>query len=388
VVFTGTTLGAVGSAVGLGLGIAAAFPIHPYLDRLAGRYVGPIDVPWVPLLGAFALGTVASTVAASLPARTASKISVLQALAERTPPPRRPGRIAAGGVMAVVVGAAIALWGSGPTVSAKHAWILTGGIVGMIVGILVGIPMLVSWTGRLAGVLPTLARIAARNIARNGRRTGAALAAGAIALYAGGLFLGRRQRAQAGLESDPLAVDAVKLTLVGASITAAVAILNADRGVPLAAVIVVSLVVLFTFITERTRYGRHIFAVGGNQEAARRAGIRINRVKVSVFALASTLAAAGGVLAASRLLAVNQQSGSGDVLLLAIAGPVIAGTSLFGGRGFVWSALLGAIVIGSISNGMDLLALDSDIKFMITGAVLLLAVTIDAATRLRRQHAG
>ena len=108
-------------------------------------------------------------------------------------------------------------------------------------------------------------------------------------------------------------------------------------------------------------------------------GSAINKVKISVFALASTLAAFGGILAASRLFAVNQQSGSGDVLLLAIAGPVIAGTSLFGGRGFVWSALLGAIVIGSISNGMDLLGLDSDIKFMVTGAVLLAAVTIDAA---------
>ena len=132
-----------------------------------------------------------------------------------------------------------------------------------------------------------------------------------------------------------------------------------------------ALTVLFTFITERTRYGRHIFAVGGNDEAARRAGISVTRIKLSVFTLASTLAAAGGILAASRLLAVNQQSGSGDVLLLAIAGPVIAGTSLFGGRGYVWSALLGAVVIGSISNGMDLLALDSDVKFMITGAVLL-----------------
>ena len=128
-----------------------------------------------------------------------------------------------------------------------------------------------------------------------------------------------------------------------------------DRGVPLAVVIVVGLTVFFTFLTERTRWGRHVFAVGGNEEAARRAGIRVNRIKMSVFALASTLAAAGGVLAASRLLSVNQQSGSGDVLLLAIAGPVIAGTSLFGGRGFIWSALLGALVIGSISNGMDLL---------------------------------
>lgn len=214
---------------------------------------------------------------------------------------------------------------------------------------------------------------------------GWAIALVCIAAYGASLFVGRRRRQASGLEAPPLATTAFRFALVTAAIVAAVLILNADRGVPLAVVIVVGLTILFAFITERTRYGRHIFAVGGNAEAARRAGIRINRVKISVFALASTLAAAGGILAASRLLAVNQQSGSGDVLLLAIAGPVIAGTSLFGGRGFVWSALLGAIVIGSISNGMDLLALDSDVKFMITGAVLLAAVTIDAATRLRRE---
>ena len=214
---------------------------------------------------------------------------------------------------------------------------------------------------------------------------GWAIAIAAIAAYGASLFIGRRRRRGSGLEIPPVAATAIRFGLVTVAIVAAVLILNADRGVPLALVIVLGLTTIFAFITERTRYGRHIFAVGGNQEAARRAGIRIDRVKISVFALASTLAAAGGVLAASRLLAVNQQSGSGDVLLLAIAGPVIAGTSLFGGRGFVWSALLGAIVIGSISNGMDLLALDSDVKFMITGAVLLGAVTIDAATRRRRE---
>ena len=214
---------------------------------------------------------------------------------------------------------------------------------------------------------------------------GWAMALAAIGAYGGSLVLGRRRRQASGLEAPPVAATTIKFGLVAVAIIAALLILNADRGVPLAVVIVVGLTTIFAFITERTRYGRHIFAVGGNQEAARRAGIRIDRVKISVFALASTLAAFGGVLAASRLLAVNQQSGSGDVLLLAIAGPVIAGTSLFGGRGFVWSALLGAIVIGSISNGMDLLALDSDVKFMITGAVLLGAVTIDAATRRRRE---
>ncbi len=213
------------------------------------------------------------------------------------------------------------------------------------------------------------------------------LAAAAIAAYAGALFMRRRGRVTAGLEAEPVAVLVGRVVIVAAAIIAVVAILNADRGVPLAAVIVVVLTVFFSFLTERTRWGRHVFAVGGNEEAARRAGIRVTRIKVSVFALASTLAAAGGVLAASRLLSVNQQSGSGDTLLLAIAGPVIAGTSLFGGRGFIWSALLGALVIGSISNGMDLVALDSDLKFMITGGVLLLAVTIDAVTRRQRQSA-
>ena len=213
---------------------------------------------------------------------------------------------------------------------------------------------------------------------------GWAMGIAGIVLYAATLFLARRRRLQAGLEPEALGGAIARLVLVAIAIVAAVAILNEDRGVPLAALIVVVLMVVFTFITERTRYGRHIFAVGGNAEAARRAGIRVNRIRISVFMLASTLAAAGGILAASRLLSVNQQSGSGDVLLLAIAGPVIAGTSLFGGRGYVWSAMLGAIVIGSISNGMDLLGLESDVKFMITGAVLLAAVTIDAATSLRR----
>jgi D-xylose transport system permease protein len=216
---------------------------------------------------------------------------------------------------------------------------------------------------------------------------GWAIAIFAIAAYGVSMLLARRRRLAAGLEVQPLASTGLRLGLAAVAILATVEVLNQDRGVPLAALIVVVLTVLFTFITERTRYGRHIFAVGGNAEAARRAGIRINRIKISVFMLASTLAAAGGILAASRGLAVNQQSGSGDVLLLAIAGPVIAGTSLFGGRGFVWSALLGAVVIGSISNGMDLLALNSDVKFMITGAVLLAAVTIDSVTRLRRESA-
>jgi D-xylose transport system permease protein len=152
--------------------------------------------------------------------------------------------------------------------------------------------------------------------------------------------------------------------------------------------IFVGFVVIFDVLTRRTVYGRHVFAVGGNAEAARRAGIRVDRVRAVVFVLASTMAAAGGILGASRLLAVNQSSGSGDILLDSIAAAVIGGTSLFGGRGSAWSALLGALVIGSIANGMDLLGQESDVKFMVTGAVLLVAATIDAVSRRGRQAAG
>jgi D-xylose transport system permease protein len=188
-----------------------------------------------------------------------------------------------------------------------------------------------------------------------------------------------------------------RVALVGAGIFLAIGIMSIDRspagfapvrGVPSAVLIFVAFIVLFDFVTRRTRFGRYVFAVGGNAEAARRAGINVNQIRMIVFVLASTLAACGGILAGSRLLAVNQSSGSGDVLLNAIAAAVIGGTSLFGGRGSTWSALLGALVIGSISNGMDLLALSSSIKFMVTGAVLLLAVTLDAYARSRREASG
>ena len=211
----------------------------------------------------------------------------------------------------------------------------------------------------------------------------------AVIVTAGTLGVGllaRRRRQQAGLEPPALAGLVFRTVLVGAAMFIGVAILLSDRGVPLAVIILLALTGGFAFITDWTRFGRHIYAVGGNAEAARRAGIRVTRVRVTVFAIGATMAAAGGIMAASRLIAVNQSSGSGDVLLNAIAGPVIAGTSLFGGRGSVWSALLGALVIGSISNGINLLGLESSVRFMITGGVLLAAVTLDAITRRRRSQ--
>jgi D-xylose transport system permease protein len=166
------------------------------------------------------------------------------------------------------------------------------------------------------------------------------------------------------------------------------AVLAADRGLPLAVLILLAFVVGFDLLTTRTRFGRHIYAVGGNAEAARRAGISVNGVRIAVFAICGTMAAAGGIMGASRLLAVNYSSGTGDTLLNAIAAAVIGGTSLFGGRGTVWSAITGSLVIGSITNGLALLSAASDVKFMVTGGVLLAAVTIDAVARQGRQKAG
>ena len=217
---------------------------------------------------------------------------------------------------------------------------------------------------------------------------GWALALAGVVVFALITLLGRRQREQEGLKVPALASQLIRIGLVAVALFVAVAVLNADRGVPLAALILLGFVLFFQYVITRTRFGRHIFAVGGNAEAARRAGISVTKVRMVVFTICSTMAAIGGIMAASRLLAVNQSSGAGDLLLLAIAAPVIAGTSLFGGRGSVWTALLGALVIGSISNGMDLLALESSVKFMVTGAVLLAAVTIDAIARRQRQAAG
>jgi D-xylose transport system permease protein len=210
----------------------------------------------------------------------------------------------------------------------------------------------------------------------------------AIAAFAALTLLGRQRRVRAGLPAPPLSTLVIRIGLVAAAVLVAIWVLNDDRGLPLAVLILLGFVLLFFYITTRTTFGRHIFAVGGNAEAARRAGISVTRVRVIVFMIASTMAAVGGIMAASRLLAVNQSSGAGDFLLLAIAAPVIAGTSLFGGRGSVWHALLGALVIQSISNGMDLLGLGTPVKFMVTGAVLLAAVVVDAIARSQRRAAG
>lgn len=209
-----------------------------------------------------------------------------------------------------------------------------------------------------------------------------------LVAYIGSGLTTRRRRQAAGLTVPPIQVFAARAVVAIALVVVAVAVLNSDRGVPLAVLILLGFAVLFDFVVKRTRFGRYVLAVGGNAEAARRAGIPVDRIRIAVFGLAGTMAACGGIIAASRLLAVNQSSGGSDFLLDVIAAAVIGGTSLFGGRGSIWSAVTGALVIQSISNGMDLLALSSSLKFMITGGVLLAAVTIDGIARQGRQTAG
>jgi D-xylose transport system permease protein len=214
------------------------------------------------------------------------------------------------------------------------------------------------------------------------------MAAVVIAAYAAITLWSLRSRRSAGLADTDAAGPIARIVIAAAAVIAVVAVLNSDRGVPLAVLILVAFVAGMQYVVTRTLFGRHVFAVGGSAEAARRAGIRVNKIRVIVFGISGAMAAIGGILAASRLLAVNQAAGGSDLLLFAIAGPVIAGTSLFGGRGSVWSALLGAIVIGSISNGMDLLALQSSVKYMVTGGVLIVAVVVDALARRQRVASG
>lgn len=164
--------------------------------------------------------------------------------------------------------------------------------------------------------------------------------------------------------------------------------LNRDNGVPWMFAIFVVMVILASYALTCTSWGRHIFAVGGNEEAARRAGINVSMIYTSVFVLGGLLAAVGGVLSAARLASSSQSAGTGDVNLNAIAAAVIGGTSLFGGRGNAYSALLGILVIQSISNGLTLLNLSSAYRYMITGAVLLLAVLIDSLARRSRASHG
>jgi simple sugar transport system permease protein/D-xylose transport system permease protein len=209
----------------------------------------------------------------------------------------------------------------------------------------------------------------------------------AAGLFAAG-YLRARERRQVGLPAASTRGLLLRSVVLLAGLGLAVWYLGRTRGVGWMFVLFLALVLVTHYVLTRTKFGKSIYAVGGNVEAARRAGINVKMVYTSAFVLCTTLAAIGGVLAAARLAAANQSSGGGDVNLNAIAAVVIGGTSLFGGRGSAFAALFGIVVIQSISSGLTLLNLDSSYRYMVTGAVLLLAVALDAMARRSRASHG
>lgn len=210
----------------------------------------------------------------------------------------------------------------------------------------------------------------------------------AVAFYGGSSYLRARQRYAAGLTSTSSTEIAVKTLVLLIVLGVTVWYLNQTRGIGVMFMVFVILVIATNYALTRTRWGRAVYAVGGSVEAARRAGINVNRIFISVLVLGTTFAAVGGIFATARLASAGVSSGGGDTNLVAIAAAVIGGTSLFGGRGNAWSALLGIVVIQSIASGLTLLSLDSSIRYMITGAVLLLAVIIDSLSRRSRALHG
>ncbi|MGH9213261.1 MAG: sugar ABC transporter permease [Acidimicrobiales bacterium] len=212
-----------------------------------------------------------------------------------------------------------------------------------------------------------------------------------VAFVAGyGLSEVRKARARTArsLEAKPLTVIALQVVGLGVITAGVIEYANRDRGVPVSSLIVLLLLVFWSFVASRLRFGRHVYAVGGNAEAARRAGINVDRIRITVFMISGFMAGLGGIMFASRLRSVATGTGGGNLLLNVIAAAVIGGTSLFGGTGRVVSALLGTLVIASIANGMGLLNLEQGVQFVITGLVLLAAVLVDALSKHRRAARG
>ncbi|MFJ9037854.1 sugar ABC transporter permease [Streptomyces sp. NPDC102406] len=214
------------------------------------------------------------------------------------------------------------------------------------------------------------------------------LAVVAVVGYFVPTFLANRRREAAGIPSRPLSDIVLRTVLMAVAAFGVAIIFNQYKGLPLAVLLFAIVLVGSDFVLRRTGYGRKVFALGGSVEASRRAGINVTAVRISVFAIAGLFAAVGGLFWASKIAAANQSAGSGDLLMNVIAAAVIGGTSLFGGRGRTWNALLGVLVITSIQYGLALQGIATPIQYMITGGVLLATVVIDSVTRKTQKSAG
>ncbi len=217
---------------------------------------------------------------------------------------------------------------------------------------------------------------------------GYGLAAVAVVGYFLATFFDNRRREAAGVPSRPLGEILLRTGLLAVFTFGPAIVFNQYKGLPLAVVLFVLALVATDFVLRRTTFGRNVFALGGSVEASRRAGINVTGIRIAVFAIAGTFAAIGGLFWASKIAAANQSAGAGDLLMNVIAAAVIGGTSLFGGRGRTWNALLGVMVITSIQYGLALEGIATPIQYMITGAVLLATVVIDSVTRKTQKTAG
>ena len=292
-----------------------------------------------------------------------------------------------------------------PAWLAMVAALLVGAVIGLIHGLIItsaGIPSfiitlagLLVWQGVQLALVGDGGQIAIQDpFIRSIASTYAVPAAGwvlaliAVAAFAGARLLHRRRRIRHGLATAPLSTELVKTGVVAVFALAVTWLLNSYFGIPWVFILLLLLVLGGGVLMTETGFGRHITAIGGNREAARRAGIPVRRTTVIVFVLISAIAALAGIIEASRQFSASNALGGGTLQLNAIAAAVIGGTSLFGGRGRVYHAILGALVVGSVQNGLDLLGEPAAVKNIATGMILVVAVVIDALGRRRRVARG
>jgi D-xylose transport system permease protein len=257
---------------------------------------------------------------------------------------------------------------------------------------------LLFWQGVMLRILSNGGSILIENKVINGITSGNMTRIGGwvvmlaiVAIFAVRTWRRDARRRGAGLVAPPQALTVAKILAVLAGGVAIVLLCNADRGVivpvyglPWVVLLVLGVLAMWTFVLGRTKFGRYVYAIGGNAEGARRAGINLARIRTIAFTLTSLTAGIAGVVYASRLRSISTAVDGGTLVLYAVAAAVIGGTSLFGGRGKPLHGLLGGIVIAAIDNGMGLLGFSAASKFMVTATVLLVAVTIDAVARRNR----
>lgn len=318
-----------------------------------------------------------------------------------------------GGVAAAVMSALLTNHGW-PTPLAILACIVTGMVIGTFIGLIVsrlGVPSFVVTLALFLALQGVMLSIIGEKgsidsgefVAKLNSETipvwlGWVIAAALVALYAGLTFLGNRRRRRHGLTAQPTLLWAIKSGALAVIALLVVYYLSIERspnahiksikGVPIALLILIGLALVLSALLGRTKWGSHVYAVGGNAEAARRAGINVKMIKLSCFMLGSTVAAAGGIMLASFSGGVNNVTGGTTTLLYAVGAAVIGGTSLFGGKGRVIDALIGGTVVAVIANGMGLMNQPDSRKYMVTGLVLLVAASVDAISRRRAAATG